>query len=427
MKKLIAMLLALIMVLGLVACGAEEAPAATEAPKADAPAATEAAGEDAPADVEPIVIGMSQPLTGTNALVGDSALKGAQIAIDQINAAGGVLGRPLTLINYDDQGNPEEGVKLATRLLEDDKVDWISSSLISSVILAQAPTFDDAGIILLGTGTSSTWMAPGYEHVFRPSPAAGSVYPAMAETAAELGIKTIAIFRGTDDSSASGAQDFTNAAEAVGIEIIGVETYNDGDTDFSGQAIKLANMGADAIFTSTYSVVQAQFAKQLRQSGYTGLVFNKEAVTVEHIKAAGPAHDYYIFSWPYVTYNSLDEINPETDPVMYKFCEDYMAKYNEMPYHDCAYRQYDSILALAAAAEAAGSIDSDAMAEALNTKVNNIQGLGGVIDFTSDANGPHEGLVEYTAWIILNEQFVRLDEWVQSDEFKAMQAEFGAN
>jgi branched-chain amino acid transport system substrate-binding protein len=154
---------------------------------------------------------------------------------------------------------------------------------------------------------------------------------------------------------------------------------------------------------------------------------DRRSSTVEHIKAAGPAHDYYIFSWPYVTYNSLDEINPETDPVMYKFCEDYMAKYNEMPYHDCAYRQYDSILALAAAAEAAGSIDSDAMAEALNTKVNNIQGLGGVIDFTSDANGPHEGLVEYTAWIILNEQFVRLDEWVQSDEFKAMQAEFGAN
>ena len=415
MKKLIALLLALVMVLGLVACANEET-ATTDDPATNNEETTEGDTTTTTDDASVIKIGCPQPLTGTNALVGDAAMKGARLAVAQINEAGGVLGHQLELVEYDDQGSPEEAVKLATKLIEVDEVNWICGSLISSCMLAAGPYYEEAGILTMGTGTSSTWMEQGWKYVWRPSANAGVVMPAMAEYMKELGIESISIFQGQDDSSASGAQDMRDACADAGIEVITSETYVDGDTDFSGQAIKIVNSGCDAVFTSTFSVAQASFAKQLRQAGYTGIVFNKETLSVDNVAAAGDAANYYAFMWPYVTYASLEDI-PDSLPYMKEMSEAYMDMFGEMPYHDCAYRSYDAIYALKAAAEAANSIESDAMIEALSTKVNNMQGLGGTYDFTQ---GDQEGVHDYLAWIIVDQKCVSFDEWLESGGYDAL-------
>lgn len=426
MKKVIALILAALMLLSMVACGSKTSDAdtasdaATTTPSDSAATGSETAS-DSSSDASVIKIGCPQPLTGTNALVGESAMRGAELAVAEINAAGGVLGHQLELVEYDDQGSPEEAVKLATKLIEVDKVNWISGSLISSCMLAAGPYYEEAGIITMGTGTSSTWTNQGWKYVWRTSPNAGSVMPAMAQYMKQLGINSISIFQGQDDASASGAEDMRNAAKDAGIEVITSETYVDGDTDFSGQAIKIVNSGADAVFTSTYSVAQASFAKQLRQAGYKGIVFNKETLSVDNVAAAGDAANYYAFIWPYVTYASMDEIS-DSDVRMKEMCESYYAMFNEMPYHDCCYRSYDSIYVLKAAAEAAGSIESDAMIEALATKVNAMDGLAGTYDFTQGDMG---GIRDYTAWVIVDQKSTKFDEWLASGGYDALMAEIG--
>lgn len=113
-----------------------------------------------------------------------------------------------------------------------------------------------------------------------------------------LGIDRIAIFQGQDDSSASGAEDMRNACKDAGIEVLTSETYVEGDTDYSGQIAKILNSNPQAVFTSTFSPTQAPFAKQLRQFGYEGLVFNKETLSIDNIKVAGDAGNGYCFMFP---------------------------------------------------------------------------------------------------------------------------------
>ena len=142
MRRGFALALASAMVL-LTACGGSQgasgsaAPAdtqATQAPEAGKDSAAAADTTAAAASGDVIKIGCPQPLTGTNALVGDTTVKAAQLAVKQINEQGGLLGRQVELVVYDDQASPEEAVKIATKLIEVDKVDVVCGSLISCVL-----------------------------------------------------------------------------------------------------------------------------------------------------------------------------------------------------------------------------------------------------------------------------------------------------
>lgn len=397
--------------------------AAPEASKETAAAAndsTQAPKESAAASGEVIKIGCPQPLTGTNALVGDTTVKAAQLAVKQINEAGGILGRQVELVVYDDQASPEEAVKIATKLIEVDKVDIVCGSLISSCVLASGQFFEEAKIPMIGTGLSSTWMKQGWEYVFRACPNAGMGMPALATYMKGLGIAKIAIFQGQDDSSAAGAEDMRNACKEAGIEVLTSETYVEGDTDYSGQIAKILNSKPQAVFTSTFSPTQAPFAKQLRQFGYEGLVFNKETLSVDNIKVAGEAGNGYCYMFPYVTYPDVDDIE---NPMMKEFSQAYFDEYNAMPYHDCAYRAYDSMMVLKKAVELANSTDGEAVKNAILT-IKDFDTLGGKQDFT---NGEGEGMriENFKPWIVWNGAQVNLDEWLKTDDWKTMKEKMG--
>ena len=427
MRKGFALALASTMVL-LSACGGgatTAAPQDTQAKTESAAGSEASTGTEAPKDTaaasgDVIKIGCPQPLTGTNALVGDTTVKAAQLAVKQINAEGGLLGRPVELIVYDDQASPEEAVKIATKLIEMDKVDLVCGSLISSCVLASGQFFEEAKIPCIGTGLSSTWMKQGWEYVFRACPNAGMGMPALADYMKSLGITKIAIFQGQDDSSASGAEDMRNACKDAGIEVLTSETYVEGDTDYSGQIAKILNAKPQAVFTSTFSPTQAPFAKQLRQFGYEGLVFNKETLSMDNIKVAGDAGNGYCFMFPYVTYGSVEEIQ---DTKMKDFNQAYFDEYNEMPYHDCAYRAYDSMMVLKKAVEIAGSTDGEAVKNALIT-IKDFETLGGIQDFTQgDGEGMH--LENFKPWIVWNGVQIDLNEWLKTEDWTAMKATMG--
>lgn len=428
MRRGFALALASAMVL-LTACGGSQgasgsaAPADTQATQApevgkDSAAAADTTAAAASGDV--IKIGCPQPLTGTNALVGDTTVKAAQLAVKQINEQGGLLGRQVELVVYDDQASPEEAVKIATKLIEVDKVDVVCGSLISSCVLASGQFFEEAKIPCIGTGLSSTWMKQGWEYVFRACPNAGMGMPALAEYMKNLGIDRIAIFQGQDDSSASGAEDMRNACKDAGIEVLTSETYVEGDTDYSGQIAKILNSNPQAVFTSTFSPTQAPFAKQLRQFGYEGLVFNKETLSIDNIKVAGDAGNGYCFMFPYVTYNSVDEIQ---DPMMKEFSQAYFDEYGAMPYHDCAYRAYDSMMVLKKAIEIAGDTDGEAVKNAILT-IKDFETLGGIQDFTK-GDGEGMSLENFKPWIVWGGLQIDLNEWLKTDDWTAMKEQMG--
>lgn len=338
----------------------------------------------------------------------------------QINEQGGLLGRQVELVVYDDQASPEEAVKIATKLIEVDKVDVVCGSLISSCVLASGQFFEEAKIPCIGTGLSSTWMKQGWEYVFRACPNAGMGMPALAEYMKNLGIDRIAIFQGQDDSSASGAEDMRNACKDAGIEVLTSETYVEGDTDYSGQIAKILNSNPQAVFTSTFSPTQAPFAKQLRQFGYEGLVFNKETLSIDNIKVAGDAGNGYCFMFPYVTYNSVDEIQ---DPMMKEFSQAYFDEYGAMPYHDCAYRAYDSMMVLKKAIEIAGDTDGEAVKNAILT-IKDFETLGGIQDFTK-GDGEGMSLENFKPWIVWGGLQIDLNEWLKTDDWTAMKEQMG--
>ena len=115
-----------------------------------------------------IRIGFYGPLTGPMALSGIASQQGADLAIKQINEKGGVMGKKLMLIPYDDKSSPEQAVRAVTRMIDSDKVHAIVGSLHSGNILASAPVGEKAKIPQVGVGTSPVWLQRGYTYLFRP-------------------------------------------------------------------------------------------------------------------------------------------------------------------------------------------------------------------------------------------------------------------
>lgn len=362
------------------------------------------------------VIGVPQPLTGTNAQPGACALNAVKVAAKQFNDAGGILGKTVEIISYDDQGSPEESVRVAQRLVSDG-VDAIIGSCISSAVLSAGQIYENNQIPTFGTGTSPTWMAQGWEYLFRACQNNDFALPLVVDKLKELGVERVAIFAGQDDAAVAGVNTFTELANQAGITVTTTEYYVEGNTDFSGQVARIINSNAQVVFISTFGPTQPLIARQLRQFGFNGLCFTKDIYQVDALQVAGAASNGIAFAYPYLTYASIDDCK---DPFIKQFLEAYYEMFGELPVSDCAYRAYDSMLVLKAAVEAAGTTEKTAVAEAVNT-LSGVQTLAGMQDFTY---GDREGLHSFNIFVIDNEQYITFDEWVGSPLYNEIVSQY---
>lgn len=185
MKKIIAMLLCLLMVLSLVACGAKEEPAADskapEAPAAEGPAEDTKAEEPAEessdaAEGEPYKVGFFAPLSGGNAEYGQQNLNSVQLYAKLLNEKGGWFGRPVEIIPYDDQGDPTTSLAVVTKLIKEDKVDAICGTQQSACLIGCIETIQAAGVPVFTGGTSNSFasaptsIVPPFPPTTLPSP-----------------------------------------------------------------------------------------------------------------------------------------------------------------------------------------------------------------------------------------------------------------
>lgn len=205
MKKILAVALVLCMAVSLAACGG------TTSQSAQSTQNTQQA--DAVAAADTFIIGCPQPLTGTNAQPGECALNAVKLAAKQFNENGGINGKQVKVLSYDDQGLPEEAVKLATRMVQADGVQAIIGSCISSCVLSSGKIYNDAKIPTFGTGTSPTWMAEGWEYVFRACQNNDFALPLVVNKLKDLGITKAAIFARPGRCRRCGREDLHRAVQ----------------------------------------------------------------------------------------------------------------------------------------------------------------------------------------------------------------------
>lgn len=413
MKKVASFILAVIMLLSLAACGGDTSK---EAEKEDAPKAEQAGSETA----DEIVIGCYQPLTGNNAMQGGGARNSVDLYVKELNARGGLLGKQVRVVHYDDASDPEEAVKAVTKLVESDKIDLCIGSIISGCVLASGELLNTSQIPTMGLGLSPTFMQQGWEYIIRPSLNTSFSIPVLTSTMKELGFESVAVFEGQDDYGVSAGKAMRAACEEAGITVTTTENYVTGDTDFSGQIAKILATEPDCVFMGVFSGDAGNVLKQLRQFGYDGIVFYSESLTQDIINVAGDAVDHVIFKYPYVTYDHADEC---TDEFMKEFLVKYEAEYGFLPQGEATYRGWDGMIVLEAAVNAAGTTDGPAVQKAM-LELSGVKGLGGTFDFAA-GEGSGEGLFDFASWVIVDGKPMDLAAWYDTDDYTAFAAQMG--
>jgi branched-chain amino acid transport system substrate-binding protein len=242
--------------------------------------------------------------------------------------------------------------------------------------------------------------------------------PSLINDMIKMGIKSAAVFKGEDDSSNTGSTTFIKECEKAGIKITIVTSFSSGDTDFSGQIAAMLNTRPDCIYMSTLNYMLGTFMKQVRGFGYNGLVLGKELFTTDQLGVARELANNYIFFAPYVTYPSIEACKEEP---MKSFMIQYQKTYGRLPVHDCAFRAWDSMLALDAAINIAKSLNNEAIRNAV-PKVKGVPGLGGILDFSS---GDGEGLPSVKTYIIQNMNYLPLQSWIDQGDYDKLKAESG--
>jgi branched-chain amino acid transport system substrate-binding protein len=246
----------------------------------------------------PIKIAMTGPLTGDNAAYGKDQLQGMQLAVDQINDAGGIAegpnkGRKLELSSEDDAGDPNQGASVAQQLCDDPDVMAVLGPVNSSVALAAGPIYNRCGVTEITSYASNPEITKkGFENVFRSIPNDDQLSAADVAAAVEIaGAKTIAIVYSNDDYGTGLYEGAKAAAEEMDVDIVAAESFTPGASrDFSSILTGVAGKNPDAFLAMTTYSDAGLLVNQARQAGIEGQIVVPTGSNVpEFLELAGPA------------------------------------------------------------------------------------------------------------------------------------------
>jgi branched-chain amino acid transport system substrate-binding protein len=317
--------------LAVMACEKKTPPAPAPAPSGGS-APAEAQGTP-PVEPDTILLGEVGSLTGSEATFGLSARNGIEMALNEVNEAGGVRGKKVGVRVYDSQGKPEEAAQATTRLITQDKVSIIIGEAASSVSMAMADKAQAAGVPQITYTSTAPEVTQKGDYIFRVcfiDPFQGLV---MAKFAREnLKLNQVALL--TDNKSAYSiglAKVFTEEFEKMGGKISASESYSKGDTDFRAQLTSIKQAKPEAVFVPGYYTDVGLIARQAVELGLKVPLLGGDGWESEKLfELGGSALNGSYFSNHY----ALD--NP--DPLLKAFAERYQKTYGGLP---------DSVAALA--------------------------------------------------------------------------------
>ncbi len=360
----------------LIACfsGCVSEQEGSSAPAGESGAPVETGSTENPGAEEEVVIGGIGPLTGSNASYGISVQQGGQLAVDEINAAGGINGMQIRYLFEDDESDAEKAISAYNKLM-DDGMQVLMGTVTSDPCIAVTDESSRDGILQI-TPSGSAEACTQYDNCFRicfTDPLQGR---SMANYMYEEGLRKVAIIYDVASDYSSGIYEaFVDEFEALGGEIVAAESFTSGDVDFKTQLTKIKATDAEALFLPIYYTEVAYIVNQAVNvglelpyygcDGWDGVINQLEGDTT-NIEGA-------IYLTPFVA-NSEDEI-------VQNFVANYREAFGAEP-DQFAADAYDAIYTIKAAIEQAGSMDNDAIIAAM-TEIT-VSGVTGEMTFSED-------------------------------------------
>jgi len=336
------------------------------------------------AAAEPIKLGEVASLTGKEAAFGQQAHRGIELAISEINARGGVLGRPLAVVAEDNQSKPGDSATIAKKLLSREKVVALLCTGTSSNCLEVAPLAQSARIPLIGTTATAPEVTEKRDYVFRAcfiDPFQGAVLAKFATTT--LKAKRVALLTSVSASYSVGlSKVFREKFSALGGEIAADQKYSEGDKDFRAQLTAIKAAKVDAIAVTGFYTEAALICKQARDLGLTLPIFGGDGWEApELIEIGGKAVEG--------TYYASHYSSESTEPAVSEFVKKYRARFNGETPDSMAPLAYDATFIIAEAITRAGTTEGPKLRDALAV-TKNFPGVTGrtTIDPQRNASKP---------------------------------------
>jgi len=285
-----------------------------------------ACGSSDSANSSKIYIASANPMTGDSAQFGDMKVKAIQLAIDEVNAAGGINGRQLELIVGDDTGNPKEAPNVAQKFASDDRILAVIGHWNSSCTLAARGIYEAAQIPVITDSVNKAITDGTTPHMFRISLTDTTQAQNLAQYAYnQLGKRKAAILFTANDFGTGLKEDFTDEFIKLGGEIVASETYFEGQSkDFSPQLTKIKAQNPDVLFVAGYYVETALIAQQSKSLGLDIQIIGTEGISSDElVKLGGEAVEgikFAAFFHPDIEFPGTKE-----------FVEAFRAKYNKEP------------------------------------------------------------------------------------------------
>ena len=323
----------------------------------------------------PIKIGVTQPLTGAFAASGNYVAQGAKIAEDEINKAGGVLGRKIQLVIEDNKSNPTEAVATAEKLIQRDKVPVMMGAWSSTLTLAVMPKLEEYGVpMLVETSSSGKITTSGNPWIFRISPTSEMEARAFAPLVKTLGIKKADLLGTNNDFGLGAMQEFTKMLKANGVAIVASETMDPKAVDFSAQLAKIKASGGDTVFVTTAVEQITLILRQAKEQQLKARIITTGGSNSpdQLIQQAGPAADgsmHLVFFTPWFPEAVK---NPDLASA---FVKSWNARGHNVGGLTEGFRGWDAITTIVAAIKVAGKAEPAAIQKALwGVKVKGING-----------------------------------------------------
>ncbi len=327
-----------------------------------------------------IIVGEFASLTGPNATFGISSTNGLKLAVEELNGSGGLLGKQIKLITYDNQGKPSESQTVVQRLIKNDNVVAVIGEVASSNSKAGAPICQQNKIPMVTPASTNPEVTAIGDYIFRVcfiDPFQATVLTKFAINS--LKVKRVAVLKDVKNAYSTGLSDFFEKEfKAAGGEIIEVQSYSAGDKDFKAQLTAIKSRNPEAIFIPGYYTDVGLIAIQAREIGITVPLFGGDGWESEKL-TEGKAKDALEGCF-FSTHVSTE--NP--DPAIQNFITKYKAKYNSMP-DAMSFLAYDAGMILFDAMKRAGTTDPEKVRNEL-AKTKDYNGVTGKISINEQRN-----------------------------------------
>ncbi len=344
----------------------------------------------------PIRVGAFLSVTGPASFLGDPEQKTLEMVVERINAEGGLLGRKLQLVSYDDAGDAEKARTFTKRLLEQDKVDVIVGGSTTGTTMAAVPLVEEAQVPFISLAGAVVIIEPAKKWVFKTPHTDRMACEKIFADLQTRKLSKLALISGAGGFDKSMRGECLKVAPKYGMEFVADETYGAADTDMTAQLTKIRASSAQAVLNAGFGQGPALVTRNYRQVGLTLPLYQSHGVaSKEYVKLSGPAADGVRLPAAALLVPELLAANDPQKSVVTAYKRDYEARYKS-DVSTFGGHAYDGLMLVVNAIKQAGSTDKAKLRDAIEATKGYV-GTAGVVNMSAS---DHMGL-DLSAFVML--------------------------